>query len=211
MPTTIEFWFDFSSPYAYFASLDIERRLTRFKKALLWRPYLLGVAYQTTGMRPLSLTPMRGDYARHDWQRIAESTGAPFTLCDDHPFPSQSLARAYYWLAERESDLAVAFAKAAFHHYFGEGRSLRSTEAVLALAERYTDNTYSLRCWLDTDEARQVLRERTAEALGKGVFGSPFFLVGREPFWGWDRLPMIENWLERRASTAAKPSMPGNV
>jgi 2-hydroxychromene-2-carboxylate isomerase len=211
MSATIEFWFDFSSPYAYFASLEIELRLARFRKAVLWRPYLLGVAYQTTGMQPLTLTPMRSDYARHDWQRIAELTGVPFRLCDDHPFPSQPLARAYYWFAESEPDLAVAFAKAAFHHYFGEGRSLRSKEAVLALAEGYTDNTDSLRCWLDTDEARQVLRKRTAEALDKGVFGSPFFLVGREPFWGWDRLPMIEGWLERRASEAARPSTPGNV
>jgi 2-hydroxychromene-2-carboxylate isomerase len=210
MPATIEFWFDFSSPYAYFASLDIERRLARFQNVILWRPYLLGVAYQTTGMQPLSLTPMRGDYARHDWKRIAESTGVPFILCEDHPFPSQSLARAYYWLAEREPDHAVAFAKAAFHHYFGEGRSLRPTDAVLALAGGYTDKADSLRCWLDTDEARQVLRKRTAEALDKGVFGSPFFLVGREPFWGWDRLPMIEAWLERPASEAAKPSTPGN-
>lgn len=208
MPTTIEFWFDFSSPYAYFASLEIERRLARFRKVILWRPYLLGVAYQTTGMQPLSLTPMRGDYARHDWQRIAESTGVSFRLCDDHPFPSQSLARAYYWLAEQDADHAVPFAKAAFHHYFGEGRSLRSTEAVLALAEEYTDMADSLQRWLNTDEARQVLRERTAEALDKGVFGSPFFLVGREPFWGWDRLPMIEVWLERRASEAGEPSTP---
>lgn len=105
-----------------------------------------------------------------------------------------------YWLVERDPDHAVAFAKAAFHRYFGEGRSLRSTGAVLALAGGYTDKADSLRCWLDTDEARQVLRKRTAEALDKGVFGSPFFLVGREPFWGWDRLPMIETWLERRAS-----------
>jgi hypothetical protein len=53
------------------------------------------------------------------------------------------------------------------------------------------------------------VRKRTAEALEKGVFGSPFFLVGRESFWGWDRLPMIEAWLERRALEAAKPSTPG--
>jgi 2-hydroxychromene-2-carboxylate isomerase len=41
MPATIEFWFDFSSPYGYFASLDIERRLARFQNVILWRPYLI--------------------------------------------------------------------------------------------------------------------------------------------------------------------------
>jgi 2-hydroxychromene-2-carboxylate isomerase len=173
-------------------------------------PLSLGCSVSDDRYAAIKPNALRGDYARHDWQRIAESTGVPFRLCGDHPFPSQSLARAYYWLAEQDADHAVPFAKAAFHHYFGEGRSLRSTEAVLALAEGYTDIADSLKRWLDTDEARQVLRERTAEALDKGVFGSPFFLVGREPFWGWDRLPMIEVWLERQASEAGEPSTPRN-
>ena len=34
------------------------------------------------------------------------------------------------------------------------------------------------------------------QALGKNVFGSPFFIVDGEPFWGWDRLPMLEEWLK---------------
>lgn len=34
------------------------------------------------------------------------------------------------------------------------------------------------------------------EAIAKGVFGSPFFLVDGEPFWGLDRIPMLESWLE---------------
>ena len=34
------------------------------------------------------------------------------------------------------------------------------------------------------------------EALRKNVFGSPFFIVDGEPFWGWDRLPMLEEWLK---------------
>jgi len=35
------------------------------------------------------------------------------------------------------------------------------------------------------------------EAIAKGVFGSPFFLVDGEPFWGFDRMPMLEHWLEK--------------
>ena len=34
------------------------------------------------------------------------------------------------------------------------------------------------------------------EALAKGVFGSPFFLVDGEPFWGYDRMAMLDAWLE---------------
>lgn len=199
MATTIEFWFDFSSPCAYFASLELEQRLGRFTDTIRWRPYLMGVAFQKTGMQSLSRSPMRGDYARHDWQRIAGWKDVPFTLRDDHPFPSQNLARTYYWFVDRGSTEAVGFAKGAFHRYFGEGRPLRSKEDVLSLAAQYACDTEPLIDWLKSDSARHMLRERTTEALDKGVFGSPFFLAGKEPFWGWDRMAMLEEWLERQS------------
>ena len=34
-------------------------------------------------------------------------------------------------------------------------------------------------------------------AIALGVFGAPFFVIDGEPFWGNDRRPMIERWLEK--------------
>jgi 2-hydroxychromene-2-carboxylate isomerase len=33
-------------------------------------------------------------------------------------------------------------------------------------------------------------------AIGKGVFGSPFFFVDGEPFWGSDRMWMLKKWMQ---------------
>ncbi len=44
---------------------------------------------------------------------------------------------------------------------------------------------------------KERVKVMSAEALAKGVFGSPFFIADGEPFWGWDRLPMLEEWLEK--------------
>lgn len=191
----IEFWFDFSSPYAYFASVEVEARLACFGRAIHWRPFLLGAAFQTTGMEPLSRMPIRGDYARRDWLRIAIMLDVPFTLRADHPMPSQTIARAFYWFVGHHPDRAEAFAKAAFASYFGRGEDLRDVGAVLGLARAFTDEHQALQYWLGCGEARDILRQWTDEALSKGVFGSPFFFVDGEPFWGWDRLWMIEAWL----------------
>ena len=68
---TIEFWFDFSSPYAYFASLSLEEIAERHHRSVQWRPFMLGVLFKTTGMTSLAQTPLRGDYAKHDWLRLA--------------------------------------------------------------------------------------------------------------------------------------------
>lgn len=197
MAEPIEFWFDFSSPYAYFAAIEVEQRLARFGRPIEWRPFLLGAAFQRTGMAPINRTPMRGDYAAHDFRRIAAILGVPFVLREDHPFPSQALARAYYWFRARGRNRAVAFAAAAFAAYYGQGTALRDADAVVTLAATLTGEPDALSAWLAGEEARLVLRQRTSEALDKGVFGSPFFLVDGEPFWGWDRLGMVETWLTR--------------
>ena len=67
----IEFWFDFSSGYAYFASQTIDALAERNGRSVLWRPFMLGVAFKATGGRGLSDTPMKGDYARRDWARLS--------------------------------------------------------------------------------------------------------------------------------------------
>jgi uncharacterized protein (TIGR00730 family) len=40
-------------------------------------------------------------------------------------------------------------------------------------------------------------------AEARGVFGSPFFIVEGEGFWGNDRLPQLERWLARPLLTCA--------
>jgi 2-hydroxychromene-2-carboxylate isomerase len=195
MTAPIEFWFDFASPYAYFAAMEVEDRLAQFGRPVLWRPFLLGVALQKTGMAPLTHMPMRGDYARRDWARIAAMLNLPFILRDDHPFPSQALARAVYWFLANKPEHAVPFIKAAFKTYFGLGYDLREAADVIALAADFAGSGEPVAEWLASDEAKRTLRERTDEAIAKGIFGSPFFLADNEPFWGWDRLPMLEDWL----------------
>ena len=199
MPATgsIEFWFDFSSPYGYFAAHEIDRRMAALGRTVIWRPLLLGAVFKLTGMAALNTMPMRGDYAKHDWARIAEMMAIPFRLPDQHPFASQSAARAFYWLDEHTPAQAKPFAQAAFHAHFVEQKSPDTVDSVVNLAARFLADTTALAAWLPSDDAKQVLRSRTEEAVSKGVFGSPYFIADGEPFWGWDRIPMLEDWLRR--------------
>ena len=44
-------------------------------------------------------------------------------------------------------------------------------------------------------QAKLGIENAREAALARGVFGSPFFIVDGEPFWGVDRMPMIEDWI----------------
>ncbi|WP_267878706.1 MULTISPECIES: DsbA family protein [Hyphomonas] len=78
----IEFWFDFSSGYAYLAACEIDALSARVGRDVLWRPSMLGAAFKVTGMRGLSAIPMKAEYARHDWSRAARRIGVDMILPD---------------------------------------------------------------------------------------------------------------------------------
>lgn len=196
MADPIEFYFDFSSPYGYLAAQEVERIGETHGRAVTWKPILLGVVFPTTGSQPLLNIPMKGDYARIDLPRVARRIGVPFTLPTPFPFMSVAAARAFYWLADQDVAKAKGLAKAVFHGSFGEGRDMSGAGAVVEVAGGLGIDPAALGAALQAQEVKDRLRAEVDGAIGKGVFGSPFFLVDGEPFWGNDRLTDVERWLE---------------
>src|SRR5439155_1522248 len=92
----VEFWFDFASGYAYFGALEIEALAERHGRTVAWRPFTLGAAFKVTGAQGLSRTPLKRDYARRDWQRLARLKGVPFSLPENHPRTGLPAIRAFY-------------------------------------------------------------------------------------------------------------------
>ncbi len=197
MPDSILFHFDFSSPYAYFASRHVDQTLTRHGRPILWRPFMLGAAFKATGMAPLVQQPLRGPYAVHDWQRLARRDGIPFVLRDDFPYASLAAARAFYWLDSTDSTLAKRFAAAIFDAYFGQGRDMTAPAAVADEAAALGIDRDALLAAVREQPWKQRLKDETELALKRGVFGAPTFEVDGELFWGSDRLAMVDEWLTR--------------
>lgn len=191
----IEFWFDFASPYAWLASARIEGVGTRCGRAVVWRPMLLGVVFRETGMTPLADQPMRSTYARHDVARLAHRFGLPFATVFAPPGTSLTLGRIFYAIAAASPSEAARFAREAFEACFGRGEDLSQVAAARAFARRLGHVAADAAEASEGQPARAAMREATAEAIRRGIFGSPFFLVGDEAFWGQDRLPLLESWL----------------
>jgi 2-hydroxychromene-2-carboxylate isomerase len=195
MAAPVEFWFDFSSPFGYLGSKRIEAIAGRHGRQVLWRPFLLGVLFQTTGQKPLLLQPLRGPYAMRDLERTARLHNEPFRLSEPFPFSSVAAARFFYWLDERNSAAAVAYAKAVYDRAFGEGRAVSGAEEAADVAATLGHGPAEVLAALQQPEVKQRLKEINDEALSKGVFGSPFFIVNGEPFWGHDHLDQVERWM----------------
>jgi 2-hydroxychromene-2-carboxylate isomerase len=197
MSGAVEFYFDFSSPYGYFAALEVDAALARFGRKVAWKPIMIGTAFKASGNRPLVDQPLKGAYSRHDWDRMARMLKVPYRMPDRFPVPSLPPSRAFWWLDDQDSALARRFALAAYHAYFAENRDISDASVSLEIAAALGIDPVRLETAIQDPAWKQRLKDETEAAIAKGVFGSPFFLVDGEGFWGADRLGMVAEWLER--------------
>jgi 2-hydroxychromene-2-carboxylate isomerase len=192
----IDFYFDFSSPYGYMASTQIDALAERHGREVAWRPFMLGAAFKTTGQTPLVQQPLRGPYHVKDFARSARLLKIPFNLPEPFPFAGLAAARGFYWLVDREPAQAKALARAVYHAAFGEGREVQSVASVAAIGQRLGIDPAALREAVEQPAIKERLKAETDSAIARGVFGSPFIFVDGEPFWGHDRLHQVERWMQ---------------
>jgi len=195
MANPIDFYFDFSSPYGYFAATKIEDLAARHGRAVTWRPILLGAVFKLTGQQPLPTIPLKGSYAAHDLVRSARLMKVPFKMPTKFPIAGTAPSRAFYWLGDKDAGLAKKVALALYHAYFAEDRDISNPEVTGNVAAKLGFDKAELTQALNEPAVKERLRTEVEAAIERGVFGSPYMVVDGEPFWGSDRLDQMEKWL----------------
>jgi len=197
MAAFIDFYTDFSSPYGYFASIGIDALAERHGRGCRWHPMLLTPAFQASGNVRLIDQPMKGAYSRHDWDRVARLHGIPYRFPEPFPVGTVAAARVFWWLDANLPDQAKHFGHAIFAAYFAEGRNISDRAVVLEVVAALGLDVAAVTAGIETPAIKDKLRAETEGAIAQGVFGAPFIVVDGEQFWGFDRLPMVEEWLRR--------------
>jgi 2-hydroxychromene-2-carboxylate isomerase len=195
MANPIDFYFDFSSPYGYFASQKIEAIASKYGRDVKWRPFLLGVAFKTTGGTPLPSIPVKGPYHLRDMQRTARYLGVTFRHPSVFPIASVSACRAFYWMNAKDPGQAKELAKALYGAYFRENVDISSADNVVSVAARSGLNADEVRAGIADQAVKDLTKSEVDKAIAIGAFGSPYIVIDGEPFWGSDRLEQIDKWL----------------
>lgn len=196
MPAPIDFYFDFGSPYGYVASTQIDSIAAKHGRRVRWRPFLIGVAMQRTGAKPLPERPMLDNYGTRDFARSARLYGLPYQMPDVFPVSSVAASRAYYWAEQQDEARARILATALYRGYWGDNRDISSPATVATIASDCGYAGNEVAAALAEQAVKDRLRDETTAAIERGVFGSPFFIIDEEPFWGADRLWHVDRWLE---------------
>ena len=196
-PLPVDFYFEFSSPYGYIASRLAEGLEDRIGRGLRWRPILLGPIFKVTGQAPLTSVPLKGDYAKRDFTRTARQHGVSYRHPAAFPIGTVAACRAFYALDESDPKAARQLAKALYGAYFVDGRNIGDAATVLEVARESGFDAAAIGAAIDDPRLKERVKGEVDAAIAAGVFGSPFFIVDGEPFWGVDRIPMLEEWVRK--------------
>jgi 2-hydroxychromene-2-carboxylate isomerase len=194
---TVEIFYDFSCPFAYLGSTQIEALCERVGAELVWRPFLLGGVFRALygeGSAPLPAAPK----ARHgslDLRRWSRFWDVPLAYPKGHPVRTVDALRAVLASPGLEAALSHRFFKGYWvdHVNLGDGEVL-----ARLITEAGGDAEQTLEA-IRGPEPRERLRAATDEALERGVFGAPTFFIGGDfMVWGQDRLEFVaraaEGW-----------------
>ena len=192
---TVSFFFDFSSPFAYLASTQIEALAARHEATVLYKPFLLGALFKTIGTPnvPLHVMPeAKSRLYRLDLFRWADHWGVPFTFATRFPMNTVKPLRLVLAAPEPKKPNLV---RAIYRAYWAQDRDISNDEVLVDLLTREDFDPEFVRVTSD-DRYRLALRDATEEAERLGLCGVPSFLVGDQLFWGQDRLHFVEKALD---------------
>lgn len=200
MSKRVEFWFDFSCPYAYLASRRVEEICERAGARLTLSPMLLGGVFRLTGAGDGPMATLGAAKARHnalDMARWADRLGVVLRVPPAHPMRTVRALRVFVGLPEARHRAAMHALYAAYWEAGLDVTDDAVISAALTGAGIPADEVAAALAAADGDAAKDDLRRRTDEAVSHGIFGAPAMRVLRDDaapvlLWGQDRLHFLE-------------------
>lgn len=190
MTRTLEFFFDYGSPYSYLADTQVDSVARRAGATVVRRPMLLGGVFKATGNASPMTVAAKSKWNAVDLPMWARHYGVPFQR--NPYFPVNTLALMRGAAAAEIDGLFERYHPAVYRATWVDGRNLNDmAEVASVLAAAGLDASHFARR-LQEQDVKDRLKATTDEAVARGVFGAPTCFVGDMMFFGNDRLPFVE-------------------
>ena len=190
MARTLEFYFDYGSPYSYLADTQVEAIAKRTGAALVRKPMLLGGVFKATGNASPMTVALKSKWSAFDMPMWARHYGVPFNR-NPH-FPVNTLALMRGAAAAQIDGLFERYHPAMYKAMWIDGRNLNDIKEVAAVLTEAGFDAEKFGQRIQDQDVKDRLKATTDDAVGRGVFGAPTMFVEDMMFFGNDRLPFVE-------------------
>ncbi len=190
MTRTLEFYYDYGSPYSYLADTQVEAIARRAGAALVRKPMLLGGVFKATGNASPMTVELKSKWSAFDMPMWANHYGVTFQR---NPFfPVNTLALMRGAAAAQIDGLFERYHSAIYTAMWVDGRNLNDIAEVASVLTAAGLDASKFGSRIQDQDVKDRLKATTDEAVARGVFGAPTSFVGDMMFFGNDRLPFVE-------------------
>lgn len=196
MRPTITYYYWLLSDWAYFGAQRLEKLARTYDARVDHYPIRLPDVYAVTGGIELHRrAPQRQLYRIAELKRWRERLGMPLNLNPVYFSADIDLASRMVYAVKRQGGDPGELSFALLRAVWAEDRDLGNTDTLIRIASSVGYDGEALVDAARQPEPGEDYEAATRQAPQDGVFGSPFYLLNGEPFWGQDRLDFLEEQL----------------
>jgi 2-hydroxychromene-2-carboxylate isomerase len=185
MTKSIEFYFDFVSPYSYIAHKRIRKMDKEEYIKFIYKPILLGGLHNLIGITAPAFINPKAKFMIRDCKMVAKKFNINFTFNSKFPIISLNLMRGFLSI---KSDKKKTYINNFFDAYWCEGLNLNEELVIFSVLKKCKINKDDFQKKIKDQKIKNKLKILTQEAYEKDIFGAPTFVVNNKIFWGQDRL-----------------------
>ena len=185
MTKSIDFYFDFISPYSFLAYKRIKSLEKKNKLQISFKPILLGGLHKLGEITPPAFNERKMKNMKNDCDLVAKKNQIEFKWNEKFPINTLNLMRGYLVVDE---NIKQKFFETCFDAYWKNNIDISNKEKVDEILDicKIDKNIFFEK--INNLEIKEKLKKLTSSAFEKDVFGAPTFIVNDKIFWGQDRL-----------------------
>jgi 2-hydroxychromene-2-carboxylate isomerase len=185
MNKSVDFYFDFVSPYSFLAHKRIREIENKENIIFIYKPILLGGLHNLAGITAPAFINPKAKFMIRDCKMVANKFNIKFTFNSKFPINSLNLMRGLLSISSNKKN---AYINNFFDAYWQDGLNLNEEKIVINLLKKCKINNDDYKKKIKDLKIKNKLKKLTQEAFKNDIFGAPTFVVNKKIFWGQDRL-----------------------
>ena len=191
----IEYYYSVASPYAYMGIDRFQELVKKYSLEVLEKPFdLVGKVFPDTGGVPVPKRhPARQKYRLLEIKRFGKKLNLKINKQPKFFPPTDPHKAALFTIATIVSGQSLNFGKEVLTKLWADEQDISQDAVLENICKKLNINFSELKKQAETEEIKNIYLSNSQEAIDKGVFGAPSFILDNELFWGQDRLDFLED------------------
>ena len=183
MTKSIDFYFDFISPYSYLAHKKIIN--LNLRNIFNYKAILLGGLHNLAEVTPPAFNERKMKNMKDDCILIAKKNEISFKWNEKFPINSLYLMRGFLIVDDNKKS---TFIDLCFDAYWKDNLDISTEKNMQKILTDCAIDYAFFEKGIKEQKIKDKLKDLTSEAFKLDIFGAPTFLVNNKLFWGQDRL-----------------------